>query len=207
MLPSDAPAALARLAKVDQWKADLEACLAPSLAAASSSPATADGLLLPLPSSAALDSLETRYKELECVVPDHRRMEPLLRDYKRWRERHKPWSEFFLWCKAARAGCFLSGDGYDPSSALLAVPTAAASLLVKRVKTDTPAAISSAVTGTSAVTDRRRRASIEVQALSSPVAGKKSGREGSGKRGAEEDSDLTLYGRRISLVAVFVLLC
>ncbi len=98
------------------------------------------------------------------------------------------------------AGCFLSGDGYDPSAVPLAACNAVAPLHAKRVKSETNPTVTS-------VTERRRRSGIEVQPLSTPVAGKKSGREGTGKRVAEEDSDLTLCGRRISHGAVFLLHC
>lgn len=79
------------MAKVNEWKADLDACLAPATSLSSTSAAAADGSgdCRRLPSSAALESLEIRYKELECIIPDHKRLEPLLRDYKKWRERHK----------------------------------------------------------------------------------------------------------------------
>ena len=186
MLPSDAPAAIARMAKISLWKADLEACFASSSAAAAAADGTASALLLP--SSATLESLEVRYKDLDCIIPDHKRLEPLLRDYKRWRERHKPWADFFLWCKAAKAGCFLSGDGFDPSPTSLTPFAAPSSLPSKRVKADEPAPPL-----TSAVTERRRRAPIEVAPLPSPVSGKKAGRESSGKRAEEEETDNTLY--------------
>ena len=135
--------------KVNEWKADLEACLAPVVAAAAAEAAAEAAAAVsspastrvacppqPLPSSAAVEALEARYKELECIVPDHKRIEPLLRDYKRWRERHKPWSEFFLWCRAARAGCFLSGDGYDPSLPPASLSNTNLSIPIKRVKSD-----------------------------------------------------------------------
>jgi len=72
--------------KVNEWKADLEACLAPAVAAAAAavaSPASNPVACppLPLPSSAAVEALEARYKELECIVPDHKRIEPLLRRF------------------------------------------------------------------------------------------------------------------------------
>jgi hypothetical protein len=199
VLPSDAPAAMERMNKVDEWKADLEACLAPAAAA---SAAAADGHIdaaLPrLPSSIALESLETRYKELECIIPDHKRMEPLLRDYKRWRERHKPWSEFFTWCKAARAGCFLSGDGYNPSAAPLPASAAPPPASLKRIKSEEPLAAL-----ISTVSDRRRRSGIEVPPPSSPVIGKKGAKETLGKRGAEEEMDNTLYCHCICHVLKF----
>ena len=178
------------MAKVNEWKADLDACLAPATSLSSTSAAGADGSgdCRRLPSSAALESLEIRYKELECIIPDHKRMEPLLRDYKRWRERHKPWSEFFLWCNAARAGCFLSGDGYNPSAAPLPASAAPPPAPLKRIKTDEPLAAL-----ISTVSDRRRRSGNEVPPPSSPVIGKKGGKETLGKRGAEEEMDNTLY--------------
>lgn len=187
VLPSDAPAAIARMSKITQWKTDLEACFASTAAAAAAAAnGVVDGAILP--SSATLESLEARYKELDCIIPDHKRLEPLLRDYKRWRERHKPWSEFFLWCKAARAGCFLSGDGFDPSPTSQLSVAAPSSLSSKRVKSDEPFP-----PVPSALTERRRRAGSEVAALPPPVSGKKSAKELVSKRLEDEETDNTLY--------------
>jgi hypothetical protein len=184
VLPSDAPAAIARMAKIVQWKADLQACFESRAAADDAANVSL------LPSSVTLELLESRYKELDCIIPDHKRLEPLLRDYKRWRERHKPWSEFFLWCKAARAGCFLSGDGYDPFSTSLPSLTSPApsSLPSKRVKSEELIPLAS-----SAVGERRRRSGIEVAPTSATTAGKKSGKEVVSKRAEEEETDNTLY--------------
>jgi len=201
---------MSRMNKVNEWKADLESCLAPVVAAAAaaavSSPASKHVACppQPLPSSAAVEALEARYKELECIVLDHKRIEPLLRDYKRWRERHKPWSEFFLWCRVARAGCFLSGDGYDPSPPPASLSNANHSVPTKRLKSDDlPQPISSKTTS-----DRRRRpvgdAHIHAAPPSPPVAGKKSGRD-SARKVEEEESDHTLYCCCASFVAGFVL--
>jgi hypothetical protein len=195
--------------KVNEWKADLEACLAPVVAAAAAEAVTAVSSPAsnrvacppqPLPSSAAVEALEARYKELECIVPDHKRIEPLLRDYKRWRERHKPWSEFFLWCRAAKAGCFLSGDGYDPSPPLATLSNANLSIPIKRVKSDdVMLPVSSKTTS-----DRRRRSVSDAPPPSPPVAGKKTGRD-SAKKVEEEESDHTLYCCCATFVAGFVL--
>jgi hypothetical protein len=199
-MPSDAAAATSRLNKVNQWKADFEACLAP-VAAVDAAASSSSGHTMALPSSAVLEALEARYKELECIVPDHKRIEPLLRDYKRWRERHRPWSEFFLWCRAARAGCFLSGDGYDPSLASAYLPNATLSIPIKRVKSEEPLLLASS----KSATDRRRRSPSDAPPASPPVVGKKTGRDG-GKKVEEEELDNTLYVLlRVSFVAGFVL--
>jgi hypothetical protein len=188
VLPSDAPAAIARMAKIMQWKADLEVCFASTAAAAAANRAVDVSML---PSSATLESLELRYKELDCIIPDHKRLEPLLRDYKKWRERHKPWSEFFLWCKVSKAGCFLSGDGYDPSSSSLPprlTAPASLSLPSKRVKSDEQFPLMQTTT-----TERRRRAGNEAAPSPSLVSGKKAGKELGSSRVEEAETDNTLY--------------
>ena len=85
--------------------------------------------------------------------------------------------EFFLWCRAAKAGCFLSGDGYDPSPPLATLSNANLSIPIKRVKCDDAMLPVSSKTAS----DRRRRSVSDAPPTSPPVAGKKTGRDSAKK--------------------------